>query len=175
LRRRFDFVALMPDTRIAKDPADPDSAPLAGLVVTLGANVIDVRQMLVLVNERIEALFDRDHCIGHAYFMPLGEVTDGQLRFDALVSTFRNRIVPLLEEYFFEDWQKIRLVLADNQKPNTITQFITEEVSHEQDLADLFGDDHGLEAYATKRRYALQESAFANPQAYIGIYQPQAQ
>jgi 5-methylcytosine-specific restriction protein B len=173
LRRRFDFVALMPDTRAAKDPTDPDSAPLAGLMVTVGSDVIDVRQMLVLVNERIEALYDRDHCIGHAYFTTLEKVEDGQKRFDALAATFRNRIVPLLEEYFFEDWQKIRLVLGDNQKPAKLTQFITEELNHEQDLATLFGDDHGLEAYATKKRYALQESAFADPQAYIGIYQPQ--
>jgi 5-methylcytosine-specific restriction protein B len=174
LRRRFDFVALMPDTRAEKAPADPDSAPLAGLVVTLESGVIDVRRMLALVNERIEALYDRDHCIGHAYFTALGNVADGQTRFDALAATFRNRIVPLLEEYFFEDWQKIRLVLGDNQKPTKSTHFITEEANHEHDLATLFGDDHGLEAYATKRRYALQESAFADPHSYIGIYLPSA-
>lgn len=172
LRRRFDFIALMPDTRDAKDPADPDSAPLAGLVVTLESATIDVRQMLQRINERIEALYDRDHCIGHAYFTALAEVADGPARFEALAITFRNRILPLLEEYFFEDLQKIRLVLADNQKKDAQAQFVSESLDHEEDLATLFGSDHGLDTYGTKRRYGMQDAAFLNPAAYIGIYLP---
>jgi 5-methylcytosine-specific restriction protein B len=173
LRRRFDFVALMPDTRSEKDPADPDSAPLAGLVVTLDSGLIDVREMLHRINQRVEALYDRDHCIGHAYFTALAQVPDGDVRFTALEQIFRNRIVPLLEEYFFEDWQKIRLVLGDNQKKDEMTHFIRESQDHEQDLNSLFGGDHGLNAYGTKRRYSVQESAFSKHDAYIGIYQTQ--
>jgi 5-methylcytosine-specific restriction protein B len=171
LRRRFEFVPLMPDTRAEKDPADQDSAPLAGLVVTTDAGVIDIRLLLQRMNERIEALYDRDHGIGHAYLTGLAGMDDGPLRFKALAATFRNRIVPLLEEYFFEDWRKIRLVLADNQKSDTAVQFIRESVDHEQDLSALFGNDHGLDSYATKRRYHVQESAFSQPEAYIRIYQ----
>jgi 5-methylcytosine-specific restriction protein B len=174
LRRRFEFVPLMPDTRAEKDPADQDSAPLAGLVVTTDAGVIDIRLLLQRMNERIEALYDRDHGIGHAYLTGLAGVDDGPLRFEALAATFRNRIVPLLEEYFFEDWRKIRLVLADNQKSDTAIQFIRESVDHEQDLSALFGNDHGLDSYATKRRYHVQESAFSQPEAYIRIYQAPA-
>ena len=171
LRRRFDFVALMPDTRAAKVADDPSSAPLAGLVVATEQGEIDVRRMLENINARIEALYDRDHSIGHAYFTHLWRKPDGQERFAALTDTFRNRIVPLLEEYFFEDWQKIRLVLADNQKRDPQAQFIIEAEDHGQDLTALFGNDHGLDVYATKRRYALQENAFFNPLAYIGVYQ----
>ena len=174
LRRRFEFVPLMPDTRAEKDPADQDSAPLAGLVVTTGAGVIDVRLLLQRMNERIEALYDRDHGIGHAYLTGLASVDDGPLRFEGLAATFRNRIVPLLEEYFFEDWRKMRLVLADNQKSDAAIQFIRESVDHEQDLSALFGNDHGLDSYATKRRYHVQESAFSQPEAYIRIYQAPA-
>lgn len=170
LRRRFDFVALMPDTRSEKDPADPDSAPLAGLVVTLESGIIDVRKMLYQINQRVEALYDRDHCIGHAYFTALAQVPDGNERFVALEQVFRNRIKPLLEEYFFEDWRKIRLVLGDNQKKDEQMHFIRESLDHEQDLNSLFGSDHGLDAYGTKRRYFVQESAFLKPDAYIGIY-----
>lgn len=170
LRRRFDFVALMPDTRAEKVVDDPSSAPLAGLVVATEQGGIDVRRILENINARIEALYDRDHSIGHAYFTHLWRKPDGQERFAALVDTFRNRIVPLLEEYFFEDWQKIRLVLADNQKQDLQSQFIIEAEGHEQDLTSLFGNDHGLDVYATKRRYALQEDAFFNPLAYIGVY-----
>jgi len=174
LRRRFEFVPLMPDTRTEKDPADPNSAPLAGLVVTTDAGVIDVRLLLQRINERIEALYDRDHGIGHAYLTWLTSVDDGPVRFEALAATFRNRIVPLLEEYFFEDWRKIRLVLADNQKSETAIQFIRESVDHEQDLSALFGNDHGLDSYATKRRYSLQNAAFSLPEAYIRVYQEPA-
>lgn len=171
LRRRFDFVPLLPDTRAAQAPNEPYSAPLAGLVVASDAGDIDVRRMLERINERIEALYDRDHCIGHAYFTHLKEIANGAARFDALADTFHNRILPLLEEYFFEDWHKIRLVLGDNQKPDA-AQFITESGVHEHELSGLFSDDHGLDSYAAKRRYQPQPSAFANPAAYFGIYQP---
>lgn len=160
LRRRFEFVPLM-----------PDSEPLADLVVTTRAGIIDVPRMLERINERIEALYDRDHCIGHAYFTGLREVGDGPDRFKELKDIFRNRIIPLLEEYFFEDWQKIRLVLGDNQKSDPATQFIRESPDHEQELSELFGADHGLDGYATKRRYSLQESALKQHLAYLGIYQ----
>jgi 5-methylcytosine-specific restriction protein B len=164
LRRRFEFVPVMPDAR------DEAGAPLAGLRVTLGEHVIDVPRMLDAINQRVEALYDRDHCIGHAYFTPLTKVPDGDERLVALQQLFSTRILPLLEEYFFEDWQKIRLVLADNQKPR-VAQFVAESQDHEDDLGRLFGSDHGLDSYATKRRYALQDAAFSNPDSYIGIYQ----
>ena len=157
LRRRFDFVELLPDASTLAQVRDANG-------------VIDVPQMLERINERIEVLYDREHCIGHAYFMALHSVPDGVARFEKLADIFRNRILPLLEEYFFEDWQKIRLVLGDNQKPKAL-QFITESDSPEQDLQRLFGNDHSLD-YAAKRRYRVQEAAFDNPAAYIGIYQP---
>lgn len=170
LRRRFDFVPLLPDTRTVKSPDDPLSAPLAGLIVTTTNGVIDVRQMLERINSRIEVLYDRDHCIGHAYLTALADVDDGDHRFDKLVNIFRNRIIPLLEEYFFEDWGKIRLVLGDNQKPEA-AQFITESDSQDHDLNELFGDNHALDSYGTKCRYQSQSAAFTNPIAYLGIYQ----
>jgi 5-methylcytosine-specific restriction protein B len=164
LRRRFEFVPVMPDAR------DDPGAPLAGLRVSSGEQVIDVPRILDAINQRVEALYDRDHCIGHAYFTPLAKVPDGDERLVALQQVFSTRILPLLEEYFFEDWQKIRLVLADNQKPSA-AQFLRESADHEDDLARLFGGDHGLDSYATKRSYAVQDAAFSNPDAYIGIYQ----
>lgn len=163
LRRRFDFVPVLPD------PRDEAGAPLSGLRVTLGGQVIDIPRMLSVINQRVEALYDRDHCIGHAYFTSLAQVPDGDERLVALSQVFSNRIVPLLEEYFFEDWQKIRLVLADNQKPES-ARFVIESRDHEEDLARLFGSDHGLDTYAAKQRYVVQDASFTNPDAYIGIY-----
>ena len=69
----------------------------------MDSEVINIPKMLAAINQRIEALYDRDHCIGHAYFTGLKDIADGQARLDALKDIFRNRIIPLLEEYFFED------------------------------------------------------------------------
>jgi len=167
LRRRFEFVAMMPDT------SDAPGAPLAGLRVTTEDHEIDVARMLAAINRRIEALYDRDHCIGHAYFMKLRNAEDGPAQMEALELVFRRSVLPLLEEYFFEDWHKIRLVLADNRKPQPAAQFILEEAAHANGLANLFGGDHGLEDEAVRPLYRVQESAFRNPLAYVGIYQPQ--
>jgi 5-methylcytosine-specific restriction protein B len=125
--------------------------------------------MLAAINERIEALYDRDHAIGHAYFMSLDKVPDGQSRMEKLAELFHQRILPLLEEYFFEDWRKIQLVLADNQKASP-SRFIVESEDHDDDLFRLFGNGHGLDSYATKHRYTVQESALRDPDAYLGIY-----
>jgi 5-methylcytosine-specific restriction protein B len=163
LRRRFDFEPVMPDAR------DDSGAPLAGLRVSQGELVVNIPRLLSAINQRIEALYDRDHCIGHAYFTGLAQMPDGDERLNALSQVFRNRILPLLEEYFFEDWQKIRLVLADNQKSGEAC-FIVESAEQEEDLLRLFGNDHGLDTYATQRRFIVQEAAFSNPRSYIGIY-----
>lgn len=164
LRRRFEFQPLTPDAR------DEPNAPLHGLRVTVANQVIDVPRLLGAMNQRIEALYDRDHCIGHAYLFPLRAVHDGEDRFAALKEIFANRIVPLLEEYFFEDWQKIRLVLADNQKSADL-QFVREGPVQEDDLARLFGGDHGLDSYATKPRFSLNPAAFSDPRAYVAVYE----
>lgn len=167
LRRRFEFVAVMPDTRAEKVEGEPDSAPLANLVVASPAGPIDLREMLETINNRIAALYDRDHCIGHAYLTGLAKIEAPAARFKALAEIFRNRILPLLEEYFFEDWEKIRLVLGDHRKDSDF-QFVRQ--NKKQDLQSLFGDGHGLDDYAGKQSYFLNEAAFSRPEAYLQIY-----
>lgn len=68
---------------------------------------IDLAALLQTINDRIEYLLDRDHQLGHAYLTGVETVAD-------LCGAFRNRIIPLLQEYFFNDWAKIQLVLGDN-------------------------------------------------------------
>ena len=68
---------------------------------------VDCQEMLAAMNERIAALLDREHQIGHTYLLEVAEI--GQLS-----DTFRNRMLPLLQEYFFDDWAKIRVVLGNN-------------------------------------------------------------
>jgi len=167
LRRRFDFVPRMPNSD------DEVDAPLHALRVTVGEKTIDIPALLTRLNQRIEALYDRDHTIGHAYFSVLKDAQDGMVRFGILEQIFRHKIIPLLEEYFFEDWQKIRLILGDNQKADRHGQgacFIVAEEDQEGGLASLFGTNHGLEAFNTRQRFWLNDEAFSNPDAYIGMY-----
>jgi len=91
LRRRFEFVEMMP--RYDNLPKDIDG--------------INIGEMLKAINERIEFLYDRDHIIGHAYFINIET-------FEELKDVFKNKIIPLLQEYFYDDWEKIRLVLNNN-------------------------------------------------------------
>jgi 5-methylcytosine-specific restriction protein B len=90
LRRRFHFREILPDPTV--------------LSVVDG---VDLGEVLRMVNERIEYLYDRDHLIGHAYLMNIQSHTE-------LCDAFSDRIIPLLQEYFYNDWRKIQFVLGDN-------------------------------------------------------------
>ncbi|SBS65283.1 AAA family ATPase [Vibrio atlanticus] len=166
LRRRFDFVEMMPKPEL-----------LNGVVV----NGIDLERLLKVINERIEILYDREHTLGHAFFMPVKNKLEDEeqkhLAFSELVSAFQNKIIPLLEEYFFEDWDKIRLVLADNQKPDDL-QFVTKKSMNQSSLKALFGDKHTLDQFGEDyQQYSLKEKdnqVWKNADAYIGIYNPKS-
>ena len=93
LRRRFVFEEMMPEPFHADIRKDVDG--------------IDCQQLLDAMNRRIAVLLDREHQIGHTYLLRVDTLT-------ALASTFRNRIMPLLQEYFYDDWEKIRAVLNNN-------------------------------------------------------------
>ena len=97
-------IALM-DTALRRRFAFTEQRPDPGLLPT-NVDGINLSALLVALNDRIEAVFDRDHVIGHSYLMGLESFEDIQAR-------FRNQLIPLLQEYFFEDWQKIRAVFRD--------------------------------------------------------------
>ena len=88
LRRRFSFVEMQPK---------PDILSKVGEV--------DLRKLLKTINQRIEVLIDKDHQIGHSYFIGIQDIED-------LKRTFKDKIIPLLEEYFYRDFGKIGLVLG---------------------------------------------------------------
>jgi len=157
LRRRFEFIETMPDPAVLED-----------IIVLAGGVAIDVEEMLTMINRRIEAMYDRDHTIGHAYFTQLRYLAPQQ-QFPALQAIFKNRIIPLLEEYFFEDWQKIRMVLGDNQKSSPDYQFI-KEAGKQDDALTLFGRNSQLDQYQFRPRYQLNPPALGQAKAYVEIY-----
>ena len=91
LRRRFDFVEMMPD---------PEHE-----LISRNVEGVDAQKMLKAMNKRISLLLDRDHQIGHTDLLKVNDL-------ETLSNRFRNAIVPLLQEYFYDDWSKIREVLG---------------------------------------------------------------
>lgn len=92
LRRRFKFREIAPDPQQLKNAAATTKMPLV--------------QILEAINDRIEYLVDREHRIGHAFFMGCETAED-------VIDVMRDKIIPLLQEYFFEDWSRVRMVLGD--------------------------------------------------------------
>lgn len=153
LRRRFDFEELMPEPRT-----------LSGVVVREGGVSVDVEQLLTVMNERIEALLDREHQLGHAYFMPLHEAPTREM----LAQIFRNRALPLLQEYFFDDWERIGWVLNDHRKPEA-QRFVTK---HGRSLEELFGSNHGVQA--VDKRWRINPMAFESLKSFAGVIASEA-
>lgn len=158
LRRRFNFKAFYPDAALLKKVNVLDSKG-----TDLG---IDLYSMLNVINRRIEVLYDRDHTIGHGYF--LTECISNTLNFDDLVRIFETKIIPLLEEYFFEDNSKIALVLGDGtKKVGSQSRFYTKNsINFDQ----LFGPGIENETGSDKDTYTLNAKALKDPNTYIGIY-----
>lgn len=146
LRRRFAFTEMPPRPELLQ------SRRLEGTTVTLG-------DLLDCLNQRIAALLDKEHCLGHAYFMGLGD----SVSVAELSDVFKKHIVPLLEEYFFADWEKIQWVLNDHRKALSCRFVIQEETQ----MARLFGDDVRLPESAESWRW--NQSAFEDMNAYVQI------
>ena len=88
LRRRFSFVEMQPNPEVLSEVEN-----------------VDLSKLLETINKRIEVLIDKDHQIGHSYFIGIQDIED-------LKRTFKDKIIPLLEEYFYGDFGKIGLVLG---------------------------------------------------------------
>ncbi|MDD2685063.1 MAG: AAA family ATPase [Gallionella sp.] len=132
LRRRFDFEELQ-----------PDYAVLSGMLV----DGIKLGEMLRVMNDRIEYLYDRDHTIGHAYFIDVKDLAD-------LEKIFKRKVIPLLQEYFYEDFAKVCSVLNEDEG-----FFIKEELSAPK----------GLDGGDQKFRYTMKKEFLA--EAYRKIYE----
>lgn len=145
LRRRFEFEEMPPRPELLED-----------VVVKKGEYLVNVGELLNVLNQRIEVLLDRDHCLGHANFMLLKE----EPKLDRLSAIFQNQVLPLLQEYFFEDWQRIAWVLNDHRKNQPETMFLQ---APKLDIKSLLGD---VPVGRQRQRWVLNSDAFDNIASY---------
>lgn len=113
LRRRFTFKEMMPKAELVPEENN-------------------VRNIFEIINQRIEVLKDREHQIGHSYFMGVKNNED-------LKAVFYDKIIPLLQEYFYGDYEKIQLVLGEG--------FVKKESESVKFAGDKGGDFEVSEVY----------------------------
>ena len=133
---------------------------LKGIEITEGGEILDVSKMLSIINERIAYLYDREHMIGHAFFVPLRE--DASI--ERLAAIFLKQVIPLLQEYFYEDYEKIQLVLGDNEKSQDTYKFILDTKIKVQEI---FNGSPGIDL--PEKRYKIQKDAFFKLNSYKEI------
>ncbi|MEO6979938.1 MAG: hypothetical protein ABI113_16230, partial [Mucilaginibacter sp.] len=107
---------------------------------------VNLEKLLTTVNKRLEMLKDRDHLIGHAYFINVYSI-------ESLMAVFRDNLIPLLQEYFFGDYYKIQLVIGAG--------FIESESAS----VDFAIDDE--DQYDEKIIYAIAKAPWTDASAFL--------
>ncbi len=111
--------------------------------------------MLEVINQRLEVLIDADHTIGHAW---LWDVTD----LKSLRSVFKNKILPLLQEFFYNDYEKIGLVLGET--------FVSANKVKSDVFAKFNGGTNLGSEYSERYLFTLKNPDDLNADAFISIY-----
>ncbi len=140
LRRRFQFIEMMPDPSVLKD---------------IKVGKIDVAKMLDTINQRIEILYDAEHTIGHASFIGLKD----EPNLEKLADIFKKMLIPLLEEYFYEDYEKIQLILGE--------KIVKKEEIDAEKIFKVSTDGMDI----PEEKYTIVEEALNSSESYIEIYE----
>ena len=151
LRRRFKFAEMMPNSEV-----------LDGLgvgTIAVGDDELNIARMLNVINERIAYLFDREHTIGHAFFTKLADDPSIEM----LADIFEKNVIPLLQEYFYEDYEKIQLVLGDNSKEDEFKFILDRAVK----IKDIFNGNPDIDL--PEKGYTVQHEAFLKLESYKQI------
>lgn len=143
LRRRFSFIPMMPEYDGLNEECDG----------------VNLKLLLKKLNDRLTVLKDRDHTIGHAWLWNTTTI-------DSLRLAFKDKIIPLLQEFFYNDYEKLGLLLGD--------RFIQTEVSVNNNLFAPFERGSGLRnQYANKVVYKITEPSSWTSEAFQSIYKNQ--
>ena len=140
LRRRFSFVEMPPQPELIRE-LHPNNGVINDVQITI--NLIN---LLDTVNVRLEKLLDKNHKIGHSYFLSLQTL-------DELRQCFQLKIIPLLQEYFFGDFAKIGLVIGEG---------FVEAVDLNNNIFACFTDEDSNE-YLEKRIYKIRDISQMEP------------
>jgi 5-methylcytosine-specific restriction protein B len=118
---------------------------------------IDLEKMLVFINNRLETLLTKDHTIGHAWLMDVYSLAD-------LQNAFKNKILPLLQEYFYNNYAKIGLVLGDNffEEQKKVGKNIFASFKNGTDIA---------EDYNEKIIYKLKDATTLTLEDFKSVYE----
>ena len=155
LRRRFEFVEMMPK---------PEVLNRLGIgKISIGDQELNLIRMLEIINARIEYLYDREHTIGHAFFTKLKDKDEFTIQ--DLADIFEKKIIPLLQEYFYEDYEKIQLVLGDNGKADEFKFILDKKVK----TTDVFNGNPDIDLQP--KQYCVQHEAFLKLESYKQIGQ----
>lgn len=146
LRRRFSFKEMAPKPELIRETGELKD--FDGII-----GDVDVVRVLASMNNRIEKLIDKDHKIGHAYFLKVKNHND-------LKIVFRDKVIPLLEEYFFGDYGKIGLVLGNS--------FIRKTSDEEISFASFENYDDSIVSDLQER--AVYEIKHSDEWNFRGIY-----
>ena len=135
LRRRFSFEEM---------PPKPELIETDGKTSTGFIHEINLAELLRTINKRLEILLDKDHQIGHSYFLSVSNLNE-------LKKAFQNKIIPLLQEYFFGDYGKIGLVLGNG--------FVTVSNYKQDKLFADFSKEYDATEYAERLIYRIENIA----------------
>ena len=149
LRRRFEFEEIAPQPKLLKPIPDGDGGE------------IDLRMLLEAMNARLTHLLHRDQTLGHSYLIGLESFEDLRL-------VFEKKILPFLQEVFYDDWQQIRLVLADDSVEQEELQLIRKRAVT---VGELFpGAD--LSEIGDRPAFEMAPANEISPDAIRKIYEP---
>ncbi len=152
LRRRFSFIEVSSNPEILQIEHSN-----SGILIE-NAKEIDLIEMLKRINQRIELLIDKDHQIGHSYFIKIND-------FSELKTTFKDKIIPLLEEYFYGDFGKIGLVLG-----SSFIKAKYKDSTETKGILATFKDYEETDFIADKKVFELNNVDELNPTDFISIY-----
>ena len=154
LRRRFKFKELMPDVNVIRNRGDK------GIVKDESGEEIDLGKLLEEMNKRIRFLSSREHMIGHSYFTKVESWAD-------LQQVMQDEVLPLLRDYFYEDWSRIQLVLRDHDGTRSHQHqiVIDKKVTEEQIFGFTYSDDEDKKVY-----YEVTKEI--TPESVRKIYEP---